>query len=255
MRLGTAQLPDPGRERRALVSPLPSDPTRVVDLHAVEVERLRKLGEGQPQVLAEALLPPSLRQLLEAGPRGLQRAAQALAFAEKWARRGTLPEALAPSLREVRLLPCLPRPSSLRFPDGRFGDRLGLHATDARLPWAPGLDLRPTLVALGQAGARPAGFALALAVGGTLILGPWLHTGLLLEGTLELRCKAGTRETPLAAWADLSLPGLRSCEALLLPFPEWEPLSPLPGDRVKLETPFDALSARFGREGTHPTLQ
>ncbi len=255
MRLGTALLADPGRERRALVSPLPSDPTRVVDLHAVEAERLRKLGEGQPGLLADAMLPPSLRRLLEAGPRGLQRAAQALAYAVKWDRRGTLPEHLAPSLRQVRLLPCLPRPSSLRFPDGRFGDRLGLCAPDARLPWAPGLPLRPTFAAVGQAASRPAGFALGLAVGEALVLGPWLHTELLLEGTLEVRCKAGVRVTPLAAWVDLALPALRPCEVLLLPFPEWEPLCPLPGDKVSVEAPFDALTVRFGREGTHPTLQ
>ena len=54
MKLGTALLTEPGRERRALVSPLPSDPGRVVDLHAVEAERLRKLGEGQAWALAEA---------------------------------------------------------------------------------------------------------------------------------------------------------------------------------------------------------
>lgn len=255
MRLGTALFPDGGRERRALVSPLPSDPSRVVDLHAVEAERLRKLGEGHPGLLADALLPPSLRRILEAGPRGLQRASQTLAYAEKWARRGNLPEALAPSLRQVRLLPCLPRPSSLRYPDGRFGDRLGLRGPDARLPWAPGLSLRPTLAAVGQAASRPAGFALALAAGEALVLGPWVHTELLLEGTLEVRCKAGARATPLAAWVDLALPALRPCEVLLLPFPEWELLCPLPGDKVLMETPFEALTVRFGREGTHPTLQ
>jgi hypothetical protein len=255
MKLGTAVFTDLGRERRALVSPLPSDPARLVDLNAVEAERLRKLGDGQPQLLADALVPPSLRRVLEAGPRGLQRSAQALAYAEKWARRGTLPESLAPSGRQVRILPCLPRPSSLRFPDGGFGDRLGLQAPDSRMAWAPGLALRPTLVALGQASSRPAGFALALGVGEGLVLGAWLHTEILMEGTLGLRCKAGVREAPLAAWVDLALPSLRPCEALLLPFPEWEPLFPLPGDRVKLEAPFDSLAVRFGREGTHPTLQ
>jgi hypothetical protein len=255
MRLGTALLAGPGRERRALVAPLPSDPARVVDLHAVEAERLRKLGEGQPQALAEALLPPSLRQVLESGPRGLLRAAQALAYAEKWARRGTLPEALAPLLRQVRLLPCLPRPSSVRFPDGGFGDRLGLLAPDARLPWSPGLELRPTLAALGQASARPAGFALALGVGEGLLLGAWLHTELLMEGGLGLLGRSGSREAPLSTWKDLQLPPLRPCEVLLLPFPEWEPMLALPGERIRLESPFDALSVRFGREGTHPTLQ
>ena len=41
MKLGTALAPGHGAERRILVSPLPSDPERVVDLHAVEAERLR----------------------------------------------------------------------------------------------------------------------------------------------------------------------------------------------------------------------
>ena len=255
MKLGTALIPGPGLERRILVSPLPSDPERVVDLHAVEAERLRKLGEGQPRALAEALLPPSLRRLLEAGPRALQRAAQTLAFAEKWARKGTLPEAFAPPLRQLRLLPCLPRPSSLRLPDGSFGDRLGLRGPEARLPWSPGLEARPTLAAIGQAASRPAGFALALMVGDELLLGGWLHTEFLLEGGLSLHGKAGTREVPLSTWADLALPPLRPCELLLLPFPEWEPLHPLPGERLKLETPFGSLAVRLGREGTHPTLQ
>lgn len=255
MRLGTALLRDPAGVRRALVAPLASDPGRVVDLHAVEAERLRRLGEGQPLALAEALVPPSLRRILEMGPRGLQRAAQALAYAEKWAARGNLPEALAPPLGQVRLQACLPRPSSLRFPDGRFGDRLGIQDPEARLPWSPALALRPTLVALGQAAPKPAGFALGLGIGEGLVLGAWLHTGVLLEGSLELRCRGGSREAPLAAWADLVLPPLRPCEALLLPPPEWEPLFPLPGDRVRLESPFDVLALRFGRGGTHPTLQ
>jgi len=255
VKLGTALAPGHGAERRILVSPLPSDPERVVDLHAVEAERLRKLGEGLPLALAEALLPPSLRRLLEAGPRALQRAAQALAFAEKWARRGTLPEDYAPTLKDLRLLPCLPRPSSLRLPDGSFGDRLGLRGPEARLPWSPSLQLRPTLAAIGQAATRPAGFALALMAGESLVLGPWLHTELLMEGSLSLRGKAGSRELPLSAWAGLVLPPLRPCEVLLLPFPEWEPLQPLPGERLKVETPFGFLGVRFGREGTHPTLQ
>ena len=255
MRLGTALVGAPGLERRLLVAPLPSDPGRLVDLHAVEAQRLRKLGEGQPQALAEALVPPSLRRLLEAGPRALARAAQTLAFAEKWARRGTLPSALAPVLPDLRLLPCLARPSALRHPDGSFGDRLAVQPPEARLPWAPGLPVRPTLAAIGQASARPAGFALALKIGEDLVLGAWLHTEILLEGSLSLQGKAGSREQPLAAWADLTLPPLRPGEVLLLPFPEWEPLHPLPGERMKLETPFGSLAVRFGREGTHPTLQ
>jgi hypothetical protein len=255
VKLGTALKPESGRERRFLASPLPSDASRIVDLHAVEVERLRKLGEGDPERLAQALVPASLRQLLEAGPRGIQRARQALAYAEKWVRRGSLPAALAPTVEEVRLLPCLPRPSSLRLPDGSFGDRLGLRPPGSRLPWNPGSVWQATLAAIGQYAGKPAGFSLALQAGSTLILGNWLHTEVLLEGDLELEARSGRRTTPLAAWRDLELPPLRAGEILLLPFPVWDPLALLPGEQAQVETHFDGFSMRVEREGTHPTLQ
>lgn len=255
MKLGTAQRAETGRERRFLASPLPSDPARIVDLQAVEVERLRRLGEGDPEGLAQALLPASLRRLLEAGPRGIQRARQALAYAEKWARRGTLPVALAPAAEDLKLLPCLPRPSSLRRPDGSFADRLGLRAPNSRLPWTAAAAWRASLAAIGQAGGRPAGFALLLEAGPAAVLGAWMHTEVLLEGELELEAGSGYRKAPLAAWADLELPALRPGEVQLLPFPIWDPLPLLPGDRARLETPFDSLAARVEREGTHPTLQ
>ena len=187
-------------------------------------------------------MPASLRRLLEAGPRGVQRARQTLAYAEKWARRGNLPPALAPALELLRLLPCLPRPGSLRMADGSFGDRLGIRASESRLPWTPGGVWRTTLAAIGQAG-------------GVLVLGAWLHTELLMEGEIELEARSGRREAPLAAWADLELPLLRPGEIQLLPFPEWEPLPVLPGDRARLESPFENLTARVERAGTHPTLQ
>ncbi len=255
MRLGTAQRVEEGRERRFLASPLPADPGRLVDLQGVEAERLRKLGEGEPEALAQALLPASLRRLLEAGPRGLQRARQALAYAEKWARRGNLPPSLAPSVEDLKLLPCLPRPSSLRLPEGGYGDRLGLRGPGARLPWTAGASWRASLAVFGQAGGRPAGFALVLEAGSAAVLGAWMHTDIRLEGELELEARSGARRAPLAAWADLELPPLRPGEVQLLPFPIWEPLPLLPGDRARLETPFDSLDARVDREGTHPTLQ
>jgi hypothetical protein len=255
MRLGTAVKPEGGRERRFLAAPLPSDPARLVDLQAVESERLRKLGEGDPEGLSQALVPASLRRLLEAGPRGIQRARQTLAYAEKWARRGTLPEALAPAAEGLRLLPCLPRPSSLRMPDGGFGDRLGLRGPALRLPWHSGGLWRATLAAVGQSGGRPAGFALAVQAGPALVLGSWLHTELLLEGELELEARSGRRETPMRAWLDLELPDLRAGEIQLLPFPEWEPLPVLPGDRARLDAHFDGFILRVDPEGTHPTLQ
>jgi hypothetical protein len=255
MKLGTALRTEGGRERRFLAAPLPSDPARIVDLQAVEAERLRKLGEGDPEGLAQALVPPSLRRLLEAGPRGIQRARQTLAYAEKWARRGTLPPALAPSLEELRLLPCLPRPGSLRLADGSFGDRLGLRPPGSRLPWSAGGAWTATLAAVGMAGGRPGGFALALHAGSVLVLGAWLHTEVLMEGELELETRSGRREAPLSTWLDLELPSLRPGEVQLLPAPVWEPLPVLPGDRARLEAPFEGFTARVEREGTHPTLQ
>ena len=255
MRLGTALKPEGGRERRFLAAPLPSDPARVVDLQAVESERLRKLGEGDPEGLSQALVPASLRRLLESGPRGLQRARQTLAYAEKWARRGSLPAALAPAAEDLRLLPCLPRPSSLKMPDGAFGDRLGLRPPGSRLPWNPGGIWAATLAAIGLAGGRPAGFCLVLRAGNVLVLGPWLHCELLLQGGLELETRSGSREAPLSAWLDLELPSLRPGEVQLLPFPFWDPLPVLPGDRARLEAPFEGFSVRVDREGTHPTLQ
>lgn len=255
MKLGTALLGEGGRARRLLVSPLPGDPDRLVDLQAVEAERLRRLGEGDPEALAAALLPSSLRRLLEAGPRALARLRQTLAYAEKWARRGTLPAALAPPAAELRLLSCLPRPASLRLADGGYGDRLGLRPPEARLPWAPDLAWQATLAAAGQFGGSPAGFALVLAAGPQRVLGPWLHTGLALEGELVLETRAGTRSAPLAAWAGLTLPPLRPAELQLLPFPIWASLPVQPGDQARLQAPFDVLTARCDREGTHPTLQ
>lgn len=255
MRLGTAVKPEGGRERRFLATPLASDPARIVDLQAVESERLRKLGEGDPEGLSQALVPASLRRLLEAGPRGIQRVRQTLAYAEKWARRGTLPASLAPAAEELRLLPCLPRASSLRRADGSFGDRLGLRAPGSRLPWSPDGAWSATLAAIGMAGGRPGGFALVLQAGTQIVLGAWLHTEVLLEGDLELETRGGHREVPLSAWLDLELPTLRAGEIQLLPFPFWDPLPVLPGDRARLEAPFEGIAVRVDREGTHPTLQ
>ena len=114
LRLGTAVLGGAEPQRQILVAALPSDSNRVVDLNRMERARQAKLGEGRPDRLADAHAPTSLREVLEAGPRALQRLRQTLAYAEKWHRRGDLPETLAPRLAEIRLLACLPRPSLLR---------------------------------------------------------------------------------------------------------------------------------------------
>ncbi|MBI4913896.1 MAG: hypothetical protein HY823_14270 [Acidobacteria bacterium] len=254
MRLGTATRGGEGA-RRFLAAPLPSDPDRIVDLTAVEAERLRKLGEGDPPRLAQALVPSSLREILEGGPRAWHRAEQTLAYAEKWAQRGPLTETLAPGLHQVRLMPCLPRPLSLRLPDGSFGDRFAIGGPDCRLPWTPGLELRPTLAVAGQAGGLPGGFLLAVMAGGATLLGPWLHRSIDLRGTLFFDGPRSSRQTPLDPWSDLILPRLRPGEVLLLPPPIWEAPEFLPGDRIHLRAPFGGLSFTLARAGTHPTLQ
>ena len=98
-----------------LIAPLPSDASRLVDLTALEAIRLAKLGEGDPEALARALVPPSLDALLASGPRGLARARQTLAYAQKWENRGILPEELA----STRWSPKLTPPPGFLTLDGR----------------------------------------------------------------------------------------------------------------------------------------
>lgn len=250
MRLGTAVWMEGGAERRALVAPLAEG--RVVDLNRVERVRLAKLGEGAPEVLAEALLPPSLRRLLEAGPRGLQRARQALAYAEKWARRGNLPEALAPAQERVQLLGCLPRPALLRSGEGRHLDRLQVLGPGSELPGAP----TPSLAVVGRHGGGIAGHCLALESHGIAMLGAWLVVDEALEGELQLQIGGHTRRAPLESWRGLAFPPLRAGEVLLLPPPRLRALPDLPaGLAIQLRAPFETLEARLGREPLHPTVQ
>ena len=153
MKLGTAVWSEGTSERRALVAELPSDPDRVVDLNRLEHLRLAKLGEGWAERMAAALVPGDLRQLLEGGPRAIHRARQVLAYAEKWARRGGLPESLAPRAGSVRMLACLPRPLALRRWDGRVLDRLAVQGPSGTLAGLP----TPTLALAGLHGDQPAG--------------------------------------------------------------------------------------------------
>jgi hypothetical protein len=247
--LGTASWPEGPSERRVLVARMASG--RLADLNRIEAIRLRKLGEGDPGRLADALVPASLRRLLEGGPRALVRARQALAYAEKWDRRGTLPEALAPWPSQAALGPCLPRPAALRRLDGAALDRLGLRGPGAELAGPP----RPTLAALGQAGGGLAGVCLALEDAGGAILGAWLSP-VWPEGGLELRAGGVRRTVSVRAWEGLELPMLRPAEALLLPPPRLKALPGLlPGSDVRFAAPFDALVVRTGAEGLHPTVQ
>lgn len=248
MLLGTAAWAEGPLERRTLVGRLASG--RLADLNRIEAIRLRKLGEGDPERLAEALVPSSLRRLLEGGPRALARAKQTLAYAEKWERRGTLPEALAPSQESADLLPCLPRPSALHRPDGTALDRFRVKGPGAELMELP----RPGLAALGLAGGGIAGFCLALEEGGSALLGAWMVDA-WPEGSLELRAGAARRSTPLGAWEGLELPVLRAGEVLLLPAPKLKPLQELlPRAEVTVRAAFETLILRAGPEGIHPTV-
>ena len=55
MLLGTATWSEGPVDRRALVARLASG--RLADLNRIEAIRLRKLGEGEPEPLADALVP------------------------------------------------------------------------------------------------------------------------------------------------------------------------------------------------------
>ncbi|MFZ1375148.1 MAG: hypothetical protein WAS25_00980 [Geothrix sp.] len=249
MLLGTAVWSEGPGERRALVARLASG--RLADLNRIEVMRLRKLGEGEPERLAEALVPASLRRLLEGGPRALARARQTWAYAEKWDRRATLPATLAPSPEAVELLPCLPRPTALRRLDGSWLDRLAVRGPGAELTAPP----QPGLAALGLAGGGMAGYCLALEEAGSAVLGAWL-TDEWPAGQLELKVGAARRTAPLKAWEGLELPLLRAGEVMLLPPPRLKPFSELVGGtEVRLSAGFDQLVLRLGPEGVHPTVQ
>lgn len=236
MILGTAAWPEGPVERRALVARLGED--RAVDLTRIEVVRLRKLGEGRAEAMAEALVPSSLRLLLESGPRALQRAKQTLAYAEKWAKRGDLPDSLAPRLDAVRLLPCLPRPVALRTTSGVLLDRLALRGPGAGLA----LPAFATLAAAGLTGGRIAGWCLALEGPDAVVAGGWLCVGALPAGRLEFTQGAHHRSVPLSAWEEAEAPDLRPAELCLLPPPRWKALPEAEGPfRVELRAPWEAL--------------
>ncbi len=249
MFLGTAVWAEGPMERRALVARLVSG--RLADVNRIEAVRLRKLGEGDPERLADALVPASLRRVLEGGVRALARVKQTVAYAEKWERRGTLPASLAPVVEAIDLLPCLPRPSVLRRMDGQGLDRFGVGGGGADLLGAP----QPGLAVIGLAGGGIAGFCLALENGGGAVLGAWMSDE-WPTGSLDLKVGAARRSMPLKTWEGLELPILRAGEVVLLPpsklkpLPEW-----LLGAEVRLSAGFDQLLLRLGPEGVHPTVQ
>ena len=250
MRLGTALWTEGAAERRALVAPLADG--RFADLNRIERVRLSKLGEGSPDALADALVPSSLRRLLEAGPRGIARAKQTIAYAEKWAKRGDLPDTLALPPERARLLACLPRPGALRLANGTHLDRLRVAGPGAWLGAAP----EAGLAALGQADGEVAGFCLALHAEGVAVLGAWLLVGQLFGGDLLLRAGTHKRTASLEVYEGLELPPLRAGEVLLLPPLRLRTLPALdPGADLEIRSAFDALTVHLGPEALHGTVQ
>lgn len=233
------------RGAESLWAVLPSDPGRAVDLPAVEAVRLAKLGEGDPQGLAAALVPSRLERILRGGPRALARARHALAYGDKWARRGTLPAALGPLLGELRPEPARP----CRVLDGEGRD-LPL-AAEGPLQGLP----RPTLALWGQAGPEPAGWTLACLVEGQVALCPWMVAG---EGAGVLDFDAGghRRRIPADAWSGLPWPSLGPGEVLLLPPPRLRALPALPkGTPLRLRCGPLQMAWTLGVELVHPTAQ
>ncbi|HET6329886.1 MAG TPA: hypothetical protein VFF76_03780 [Holophagaceae bacterium] len=250
MRLGTAVWEEGASERRALVSPLADG--RFADLNRIERVRQAKLGEGAPEALADALVPSSLRRVLEAGLRGLQRVKQTIAYAEKWARRGDLPDTLAVPHERARLLACLPRPGTLRLANGVHLDRLRVLGPGAWLGAAP----EAGLAAVGLAGGDVAGFCLALHAEGVAVLGAWLLVGEPFGGDLLLRAGTHKRHASLEVYEGLELPPLRAGEALLLPPLRLRALPTLdPGADLEIRSAFDALTVHLGPEALHGTVQ
>nr|WP_320132733.1 hypothetical protein [uncultured Holophaga sp.] len=247
-RLGMAEW---GGQRR-LVAPLGSDPSRVVDLHRLEHIRQAKLGEGRSEALAGQLVPPDLRAVLESGPRGLQRARQALAYAEKWhAQAGALPAELWGQRDEVRMLPCLPDPQAVRRADGRPLDRSRLRGPGAELSQLP----VPTLAVVGLHGGRAHGCCIALEDPEGLVLGAWLSFR-WPEGSLRLTGAGHTRSHPLEAWEGLRLPPLKPAEVRLLPPPSLRAIPGLgSGGWVEVQAPFETMLLRLGGDISHPTVQ
>ena len=250
MRLGTAIWMEGKAERRALIAPLADG--RVVDLNRIERVRLAKLGEGAPEVLAEALVPPSLRKVLEAGPRALHRVKQTLAYAEKWAKRGDLPELLAPSLDRVHLQACLPRPNAVRLANGTDLDRLRVFGPQDGVAALPEVGL----AALGQAGGTAAGFCLALRAGDAVLLGAWLLVGEPFAGDLRLSAGHHHRTASLDIYEGLELPDLLPGEARLLPPLRLRAFPAMENDEaLEVRVAFESLAVHLGPEAVHGTVQ
>lgn len=242
MRLAQARVGDAPR----LVAPLAGNPERLVDLTAVEALRLAKLGEGAPEALARALVPPTLAAVLASGQRGVVRARQALAYAEKWARRSGLPEELTvPPEGLERALP-----ERLRTFEGRRLDPSALLGPRQSLPGRP----QATLALVGTGTAAFPGLRLVLLGEGRLRLSPWIaFEG---GGPLQLAVGGHRRRVNPEAWEGLETPPLEAGEHLLLPPPKLRPWPSLPkGAPIDLRWGEDRLQGLLARSLDHPTLQ
>jgi hypothetical protein len=252
IKFGTAVWSDGAFERRALVAPLPGGAGRVVDLNRVERVRLAKLGEGRPEALADALVPSSLRLLLESGPKGLQRAARALSYAEKWQQKKGIPQMLAPQRGTYKLLSCLPRPLAVRASQGHFLDRLNIFGPGAALAAIS----EPTIAIVGSTEDNYAGFCIAATSPIGPGLGAWLCIGQLGGGDLSVEIGMNNYTAPTDIWSDLILPKLRPAEVFLLP----PPMLRLPNnvsqeDKIIIGTFFERLEINYEHEPVHPILQ
>jgi hypothetical protein len=213
--------------------------------------RLAKLGEGRAEILAAALVPCDLRDVLDSGPRALHRLRQVVAYAEKWHARHGLPEALAPRTAGVALLPCLPRPAAVRRWDGTHLDRLAVQGPGAALTRPP----VPTLAWIGLPGGVVAGCCLALDDASSVVLGAWLELDMDWEGALELAVGGRRRRIPLDTWRDLAPREPRAAEVVVAPPPSFRPSSVQPGCAIRIAAPFETLALRMAEQLVHPTLQ
>lgn len=251
MKLGTALWMEGISERLALVTPLPDG--RLADLNRIEHVRLAKLGEGAPDRLAAVLVPPSLRQVLEGGPRAFARVKQTVQYAEKWARRGDMPDTVAYHPDRVRMLRCLTRPSILQTSDGLHLDRLRVFGTGVLC-----VDQMPEvgLAAVGQADGEPAGFCLAARAGELAALGTWMQVGEPTDREITVRVGTHQRSASLNVYGSLDLPPLRPAEVFLLPPLRFRALPGLEaGGELELISSFDTLTVQLGPEALHGTVQ
>ena len=174
-----------------------------------------------------------------------------LAYAEKWHKRGGLPESLAPLAGSARMLACLPRPLALRRWDGSSLDRLAVQGPGGILASLPA----PTLALVGLFGESPAGCCLALEHAHGVALGAWLELDLDWDGALELTMGGQHRRLPLDAWRGLQLPALRPAEVLLAPPPHLRLGQGAAGMEIRFCSAFESLSLRLAEAGVHPTMQ